>query len=256
MVDVGGHRLETVVLGQGEPTVVFEAGFIGGIGMLQGLQTRIAETTTTVAYERAGLGGSEEGPEPRSADQVARELASLLDVLGMHEPVIVVGHSAGGMFARVFANRYPDRIAGLILVDPATEDAYENWRSSDPTHWDGFEQQVREAHDPPRGWYGQWNALPQSIEEARTAWPLPAVPTTIFTALVPLPEEWVLADDERIEIWRQTHESLSQQTPGAEHVALASVDHVGIIDHPTVSERILNLIDEVRTADESGGEPR
>jgi len=243
LVDIGGHRLETVALGEGNPTVVFEAGFIGGIGRLRALQTRVAERTHTIAYERAGLGRSDPGPEPRDAIQIADELDALLNTLGVDTPIVLVGHSAGAMFARVFANRYPQRVAGLVLADPATEDAYENWQSTDPDHFAGFESEVRAEYDPPVGWCGQWRALEESIGEARNSWPLPAVPTVVLTALTPLPDEWVLADTNRIAEWKQAHERLVRRIDGAEHVVIPSVDHVGLLDRPELFNVINSIVD-------------
>ncbi len=247
LVDVGGHRLQTLVIGQGKPAVVFEAGFIGGIHEIRALQGSIAARTLTVAYERAGLGGSEPGPEPRSASQISQELRTLLEKLGISEPVVLVGSSAGGMFGRVFANRFPHQVAGLVLVDPATEDAYEHWRTTDPVHWAGFEQEIRHKYNPPSGWYGQWRALPQSIDEARAAWPLPDVPVTVFTALVPLPEEWVRANEARIQVWLKAHRNLVARIPHAKHVVVESADHDSILNHPDLIRAILEIVEAVRT---------
>jgi pimeloyl-ACP methyl ester carboxylesterase len=246
LVDVGGHSLEAVVAGEGVPAVVFEAGMIGGIDRLRDLQDAVAEQTLTVAYERAGLGGSEPGPEPRSASQIAQELSQLLRELDITGPIVVVGHSAGGLFARVFAYQFPDRIAGLVLVDPATEDAYENWRTTDPDHWAGFEEEVRRKYNPPAGWYGQWRALPNSMDEARAAWPLPEVPVAVFTALVPLPDEWMLADDSRIQVWLETHRMLVAGIPDAKHVVVDSAHHGSILDHPDLIRTILEMVEAAR----------
>ena len=61
LVGVGGHRLETLVYGQGNPPVVFDAGFIGGMETWRPIQDAVARVTRTVSYERAGLGESETG---------------------------------------------------------------------------------------------------------------------------------------------------------------------------------------------------
>ena len=248
LIDVGGHRLEARLAGQGKPTVVFESGFIAGLKVMTPLQDDIANHTSTVAYSRAGLGASEPGPEPRTASQISQELRIVLDKLGIREPVIIVGHSAGGMFERVFANRFPDRVAGLVLVDPATEEGYEHWRTTDRGHWAGFEEEVRRKYDPPSGWYGQWRALPQSIDEARAAWPLPSVPTIVFTALVPTPDEWILANDARIQLWLKGHRNLVARVPHAKHVVVGSADHMSILNNAELKRTILETVETVRAA--------
>lgn len=178
-----------------------------------------------------------------------KELNALLETLGVNHPIVLVGHSAGGMFARVFASRYPDRVAGLVLVDPATEDAYENWQSSDSGHFAAFEAFVRENYAPPVGWYGQWHALDRSIEEARRAWPLPPIPVTVITTLTPFPEEWVLADTERINLWSEAHARLAQRIPGADHIVVESADHITILDLPELLSTIHSMLDRTAGSD-------
>src|SRR5262245_14676051 len=77
-VSVGDHKLQVFFEGEGSPAVVFESGFNGGMFLWRQLQNRIAAHTQTLAYERAGLGQSEPGPTPRTAEQIVRELHALL----------------------------------------------------------------------------------------------------------------------------------------------------------------------------------
>ena len=71
----------------------------------------------TSAYDRAGMGWSEAGPEPRDSNQYASELAALLDKAGEDPPYLLVGHSLGGHTIRIFADQHPDQVVGLVLVD-------------------------------------------------------------------------------------------------------------------------------------------
>src|SRR5947209_1433349 len=73
-VDADGHRLLMLVSGQGTPAVVFESGLGGGSGLSGwNIHKAVARFTRTVSYSRAGLEGSEPGPKPRTAEQIARE---------------------------------------------------------------------------------------------------------------------------------------------------------------------------------------
>ena len=245
MIDVGGHRLEALIKGEGSPAVVFDAGFIRDVNAWRTVQDAVAQHARTLAYERAGLGGSEVGPEPRTAEQIARELHSLLVNAGISSPVILVGHSAGGMFIRVFAAMYRDEVAALVLVDPATEDMYDHMRTSDPERWDGREDEVSQGRPLPPGWYGQWSALPQSIQQARRAWPLPDVPIVVFTGLVPLPGEWELESPEQIDVWHAAHVTLVGRLPTAEHIVLPNADHFSILQAPVVSQKIVEIVQAV-----------
>ena len=123
LVKVEGRRVEAVIEGTGTPAVVFESGF-NGSSPWGPIQSRIAQTTKTLSYHRAGLGRSDPGPDPRDAAQIAKELHALLSAKAVRPPYVLVGHSAGGLYVRVFAHMYPKEIAGLVLVDPGTEETY------------------------------------------------------------------------------------------------------------------------------------
>jgi pimeloyl-ACP methyl ester carboxylesterase len=107
--------------GTGTPTVVFDAG-AGGIGLSWELvRPAIAKHTRVVVYDRAGLGWSDPSPHPRDAYTMAIELHTMLTNARIPGPYILVGHSLGGPVARQFAAKYPDEVAGLVMVDSAHE---------------------------------------------------------------------------------------------------------------------------------------
>src|SRR5687768_15970578 len=121
LVDVGGYRLHIQCVGTGSPTVVLDAG-LGGMSLVWDLvQTEIGNTTQVCAYDRAGLGWSDPGPQPRTPGQIARELHTLLTNAGIPGPYVLVGHSVGGKNVRMFALQYPDQVAGMVLVDARSE---------------------------------------------------------------------------------------------------------------------------------------
>ena len=117
MVDVGGYKLHLYCLGSGDPTVVMESGS-GETGLSWALvQPEIARLTRTCVYDRAGYGWSEASPKPRTGIVIVEELHTLLQEAGIQGPVVLVGHSYGGLLARMYAHQYPDQVAGLVLVD-------------------------------------------------------------------------------------------------------------------------------------------
>jgi pimeloyl-ACP methyl ester carboxylesterase len=82
------------------------------------VQNQLAQTTRVCAYDRAGLGWSETGPEPRDARQVTGELHTLLeDATGTEGPYVLAGHSYGGLYVRMYAARYSEETAGVVLID-------------------------------------------------------------------------------------------------------------------------------------------
>jgi pimeloyl-ACP methyl ester carboxylesterase len=122
LYDVGGRRLLLHRSGSGGPAVVFAPG-AGLIGLdYLNVHDRISRFTTSVLYDRAGTGWSDEIQLPRSAAKVTDELRSLLHAAGVPAPYLLVGHSLGGIYIRRYAQRFPDEVAGLLFLDPAHED--------------------------------------------------------------------------------------------------------------------------------------
>lgn len=127
LVDIGGYRLHLYCTGEGSPTVILEAG--GGNPWLSWykVQPRAAQFTRVCAYDRAGLGWSDPSPKPRTTRVIAEELHTLLHNAGITGPFVLVGHSLGGMDARMFANLYRSEVAGMVLVDSSHPDQEERF---------------------------------------------------------------------------------------------------------------------------------
>jgi len=117
LVDVGGYRLHLNCVGTGSPTVVIDAGWGDWSGGWSRVQPEAAETTRVCTYDRAGMGHSEAGPLPRTAERFARELHALLQHAGVQGPYVLVGHSLGGAPVRVFAHTYAPEVAGVVLIE-------------------------------------------------------------------------------------------------------------------------------------------
>jgi pimeloyl-ACP methyl ester carboxylesterase len=121
MVDVGGYSLHINCVGQGSPTVVLDAGSGEMSADWVRVQRKVSPTTRVCAYDRAGMGWSEIGPDPRDAEQITGELHTLLGKAGIEGPYVLVGHSLGGMYMQTYAHRYTEEVAGVVLVDSSTE---------------------------------------------------------------------------------------------------------------------------------------
>ncbi|MEU0877387.1 alpha/beta hydrolase [Lentzea sp. NPDC005914] len=113
-----GRNLRAIVAGEGPgPLVVFEAGMSAPASSWVHTQREVSARYRTLSYDRAGYGGSDVDTHDRTLDRIVDDLTALLDVLGENDPVVLVGHSWGGPIIRVFADRHPDRVAGMVFVD-------------------------------------------------------------------------------------------------------------------------------------------
>jgi pimeloyl-ACP methyl ester carboxylesterase len=122
LVDVGGHRLHIQCAGAGRPTVVLETGARAMSALWGHVQPQVAVRTRVCSYDRAGLGWSEPGPEPRDGLHIVSELRSLLGNAGETPPYVLVGHSFGGLLVRVYTDQYPEDVVGLLLLDSSHPD--------------------------------------------------------------------------------------------------------------------------------------
>src|SRR5215213_11997753 len=137
MVAVGGYSLHINCVGQGSPTVILDAGLGEFSAQWVRVQRKVSDTTRVCAYDRAGMGWSEMGPEPRDARQISSELHALLKGAGTEGPYVLVGHSYGGLYMQTYAARYPEEVAGMALVDSSQPDQF----SYQPVTRDSYEPQ-------------------------------------------------------------------------------------------------------------------
>jgi pimeloyl-ACP methyl ester carboxylesterase len=122
LVRLPDHRqMNFRCLGHGSPTVLLEAGFGAGSNAWGAVAPRIAGVTQVCAYDRAGYGFSDAGPMPRDGAGIARDLDAGLKAAHIAGPYVVVGHSSGGLYARLFAARRIRDIVGLVFVDSSVE---------------------------------------------------------------------------------------------------------------------------------------
>lgn len=128
-IDIGGRSLRIVRAGPAEtpahPLIVCEHGAFGCASDWAVVQEKLAARgLRSLAYDRAGLGHSDAGPEPRDGRAINDDLDALLGALRETGPILLVGHSMGGLMVRLFALERDRPLTGLVLVDAVTPDVF------------------------------------------------------------------------------------------------------------------------------------
>jgi pimeloyl-ACP methyl ester carboxylesterase len=124
LINIDGCQIHVQATGHGGPSVVLESG-LGGMSSAWGwIQPEMAKFSRVVSYDRGGLGWSGPDIAPKTATLTARRLRSVLLHSEVPPPYVLVGHSMGGLFIRVFAALYPNEIAGIVLLDAVHPDQH------------------------------------------------------------------------------------------------------------------------------------
>lgn len=118
-VEINGKKQFYLSKGNGNPVIVFISGLGPTMDDFQQLQKMLSKTNRTICYDRAGIGNSEPSGNERNLANISAELNQMLDAIGINTPVLLVGHSRGGLIARYFVDTYPNNVCGMVLIDPA-----------------------------------------------------------------------------------------------------------------------------------------
>lgn len=258
IVSVGLHQLEATVFGTGAPAVVIEPSFGGAAEDWAKIAQELAEETTVVTYDRAPYGASSPAQDARTPRDIAADLDCLLAELGVTGPLVLVGHSAGGIYVRAYAAEHLDRVAGMVLV----ESSHENQRKVlDPLRSARTRLQMalmipsimrkpveeRRGADP-RSVIREWRAFRRATARAPflPAGALGDRPLVVLTCASGDPT--VL---ERVyQGWRDLHQDLARLSANSRHEVSQSPNHYLMTDDPElVTIAIRDVIRCARTGE-------
>ena len=265
-----GRALNIRCSGSGAPTVLLESGFGADSRAWSKVQPAVARTTRTCAYDRAGYGFSDPGPLPRDGAAIARDLDQALDRARIAGPFVIVGHSAGGLYARLAAARRPNEVVGLIFLDPTVEQLAPA-HIPDADGLGGIRQRLRrclatsldaaklDARDAgwagcisrssgpraavlgrrPEMWRNQLSELDSifretSLETDRIGGILIDVPAYVITASDTAAAAPLIGRDPSVSMWELRHQQLAQRfLTSSQQTVLSS--HLLMLDRPEVA---------------------
>ena len=234
LVDVGGYELDWWK-GTGSPTVVLETGYdSGGTSTFFELLSRVAEMTRVCTYDRAGTGTCDPRPSsmaPVTGEQIASELHAVLEAAGADPPLVLVGHSYGGLLARVYAASYADDVAGLVLIDASSEPEIPIYRRLHAGAWiDG----------------GMKVDIDEVIDELEAAPSLGAEPLVVLTAGI-IEDEWLKTVPAKE---RSFQDRLAALSSNSVHVVAPQTGHFIQSERPAlVLEAIREVVQAVQTGE-------
>jgi pimeloyl-ACP methyl ester carboxylesterase len=255
--DIGGYSLHINCLGEGRPIVIMDVGLGDDSSDWQTLLEQSAKITRTCIYDRPGYGWSDYGPRPRNSRRIAYELGQLLNQADISPPYILVGHSFGGFNLRLFANFYPERVAGMVLIDASHELQYDRLNIKLPAPYKGRRNIVitqpasadLPASDKPqvlrdhayRAASQEIAGLYQSSRQVQLNGSIPTVPLIVISRGMP---EW--EGNERLrqreKIWIELQQDLTRLSPYSQHLFANQSGHDIPHDQPEI---ILDAISDV-----------
>jgi pimeloyl-ACP methyl ester carboxylesterase len=238
-IDVGGYSLRIKCSGSGAPAVVFDAGLTHGIDTWKRVLPKISKSTLTCAYDRAGIGGSDDPDQRRRTGlQIINELNTLLRNAQIPGPYVLVGHSFGGLNVRLYAGRYPDQVVGLVLVDPSHENQTARYA----------ELMTAEKRAGFLAYEGGNNPehvdVITSAAQVRAAAPIREMPFVVITAEH---QSWLPNNKEIERVRQELQLELAHLVPGGVQVHAKGSDHFVQLDRPElVIQAIMRVLQQVR----------
>ena len=234
-----GYALEAQVRGDGPVTVVFESGFGQGADAWDDVIAELGDACRCIAYARAGIGESTGGTTPATIDAHVRDLGAVVDALAGDTPIVLVGHSYGGLLVTEFMQRRPERLRGVVLVDPSTRGQRIALRQADETRVAADDRMLAEMLPPPLAAdYAQLIAqldLPTSM----TPTALPDVPVVLLTATRIADEPFVLEETVAGKaVWKREHATLFAVVTRGRHLYLDTGHDIPHEDPKAVADAI------------------
>jgi pimeloyl-ACP methyl ester carboxylesterase len=256
-VDVGGYSLYIMCMGEGSPTVVFEAGLgMGGWTGWSGALAEVSKHTLACAYSRAGEGGSDPPISvPRTSQDIVDDLHTLLTNAPIPGPYILVGHSIGGLNVRLYSSQYSQDVVGLIFIDSSHPDQDARMCTALPAESTGepadfiIARAACEATPVPvTDWWQVaegWD-LVTSAAQVRNTGPFGDLPLVVLTAEFSIMGQADTIAGVHGECWNQLQQELAALSTQGQQI-LVYADHLGILSKPATYDAIIEMVESLQS---------
>ena len=286
LIDIGGRNIYLECRGEGSPTVILESGAYGrgdvwtrDLLQPEGERTMVlpgvAQFTRVCTYDRPGTIGdvnpsldpygplfypsrSDPVPQPRTTQDMVDDLHALLGAADVPGPYVLVGHSSGGLVARLYASEYPDEVVGMVLLDSTHEDVWLRFQEAlTPDQWAVFEdltvnqKEKQEAYPEVELWYTAPladDATTGQVRQAMKEAPLRPMPLVVLAHGIPFGDAFPgWPSDEMEAIMTALQEDLASRVPHARLAIATESGHNIHQDQPELAiEAVKDVVEAVR----------
>lgn len=243
---INGSLFEYTTAGEGRPVIVLLAGAGGPIESWFRIHESLASFGTVFAWNRAGVGGSDAPTTPQTGECIVATLRALLAHIGLAPPYVLVGHSLGGLYANLFARRFSEEVAGVVLLEAAAPGDVADAAMYAST-LQRFVQRIATAIAPPNE-FSETEHVRETVEQIHGAGSFPDVPLVVVTGGKPA-MSW-LTPEGALQARDRHQRALAKLSPRGRHVFAETSGHFPQFTQPRL------VIDAVREVVSAVSDPR
>lgn len=237
-VNIGTKKLQVYTLGEGKNTIVFESGLgvDGSTWIESGIFDSIGKNNQVIAYNRQGYGLSTPPNDTRGIQSLVNDLHVIISKKAIHNKVIIVSHSLGGAIARTYAVQHPDKVEGLLFIEPNTEN-FKQYSNMSQGHEDTLVDQFK--NEKMIGAAMESAQLIENISFLKQLPTLPDIPTIVITSIKTDSE----MTPENVEDWSLAHRALGNGITNFIQIKTNKSGHFVYLEEPNlVIENIRKLV--------------
>ncbi|WP_028402263.1 alpha/beta fold hydrolase [Ectobacillus panaciterrae] len=234
-VNVNGIELyyEYIDESNNGPTIVFDSGYGWSLENWQSIREDVSKFAKIFMYDRENIGNSDKGNNPKHSAQIVKNLRVLLEKTHIKPPYILVGHSFGGANVRLYASKYPEEVAGVVLIDSCHED-------QNKVMVPLFSKEVQEAYFGQFIVEGTFSELEESLEQVRGT-NIGSIPLIVLTG-----DTQPFHTTESMAAWMKFQRELAMLSSNSKHVIVKEAGHAIHIDNPkSVVDAIREMVETI-----------